>query len=57
MAAAKEHGGHQLYEGTRNLPLGHPMQKVLLDTSRSYYGRVYDSLSDDWKAAVGKGGS
>jgi hypothetical protein len=57
MAAAKAHGGHALYEGERNLPLRHPMRKVLLDTSRAYYGRVYDALSPDWKAALGNAGS
>jgi hypothetical protein len=56
MAAVKDQS-HKLYVGERNLPERHPLREVLLQTSRAVYGRVYDSLSPDWKAVVGRPGS
>jgi hypothetical protein len=50
-------GGHTLYAQSRALPAGNPQKQVLEDAQRVLYGRAYDSLSANWKAAVGKAGS
>jgi HK97 family phage portal protein len=56
MAHAKAKGGHDLYTAIRSLPQGDPMREALSAESRKLYGRVYDGLSDDWKAVIGSAG-
>lgn len=48
---------HALYEGVRELPPWHPMIPQINRTSAEIYAPVRATLSDEWKAVVGSGGS
>lgn len=57
MAAVKSES-HKLYEGVRNLPTGHPMREVLVQTNRTLIDqKVTSKLSQAWKAVLGSSGS
>lgn len=57
MFDAKKIGGHDLYKGVRELPPWHPLVPEFNRAQGDVYSPVRAALSDEWKAALGSGGS
>jgi hypothetical protein len=52
IAHAKDNGGHDLYEGERNLPKGHPLKEVLVSASQSHYRMAHDAMNTHWNPTL-----
>jgi hypothetical protein len=57
LKAKSEGGGHDLYKEARALPVDDPRIAELVQKQQDLYRPLLAGLSDDWKAALGNGGS